>query len=123
MGKSNRKASAVMEYAIVLGVVSMALTGMSAYLKRGIQAKTKDLTTRLIARDLYARHLAGECASLADPDCHQYVSGGAASESNTTYNSEVNQATSGNTTSNVITETITRTADERSVQTGWEDYL
>lgn len=111
MGKLNRKASAVMEYAIVLGVVSMALTGMSAYLRRGIQAKTKDLTTSLIAKDLYGRGV------------HQYVSGGAASKSNTTYNSEANQITSGNTTSNVITETITRAADEQSVQTGWEDYL
>ena len=115
MGKLNRKASAVMEYAIVLGVVSMALTGMSAYLKRGIQAKTKDLTTSLIVYDLYNRTSADRR--------HQYVSGGTASESNTTYNSETNQITSGNTTSNVIAETIIRTADERSVQSGWEDYL
>lgn len=111
MRKLSRKASAVMEYAIVLGVVSLALNGMSVYLKRGIQAKTKDLTTRLIARDLYEK------------GAHQFVSGQAASESKTTDNSAANQITNGNTTRNVITETITRAADDQSVQSGWEDYL
>lgn len=130
MGKLNRKASAIMEYAIVLGVVSLALNGMSVYLKRGIQAKAKDLTTSLIVKDLYLRHqeaLASGCDSSTDPHClkgaHQYVSSQAASEAHIAFSGQDDQAAAGNTTSNDIVETTTRAADFHSVPSGWEDYL
>lgn len=42
--KSNRFGSSFMEYAIVLGLISLVLTGMNIYIKRGIQGKVKDMT-------------------------------------------------------------------------------
>lgn len=33
-----------MEYALVLGIISLVLTGMNIYIKRGMQAKVKDMT-------------------------------------------------------------------------------
>lgn len=97
----------------MLGVVSSALTAMSVYIKRGIQARTKDLTTNLIVENLYLS-ASGE---------HQYVSGQAESNGTVTYSNTTNQVTSGKTTTNTVRETITRTADDYSVSTGWEDLL
>lgn len=33
-----------MEYALILGIISLVLTGMNIYIKRGMQAKVKDMT-------------------------------------------------------------------------------
>jgi len=44
----NLTGSSFMEYAIVIGIVSLLLTGMNIYIKRGVQAKVKDMTDYFI---------------------------------------------------------------------------
>lgn len=44
-----KKASALMEFAIVLGVVSAVLVTMNIYMKRGLQGKVKDMTDYFIS--------------------------------------------------------------------------
>ena len=44
----NRIASAFMEYALILGVVSLALVMMNTYIKRGVQGRIKDMTDYFI---------------------------------------------------------------------------
>ncbi len=46
-----RRASSFMEYAIVLGLVSLVLTGMNIYIKRGVQGKIKDMTDYFISKE------------------------------------------------------------------------
>lgn len=46
MGK---KAQSIMEYAIVLGLVSIVFVTMNIYVKRNVQGKVKDLTDFFIA--------------------------------------------------------------------------
>ena len=48
----SRKASGVMEYALVLAAVSVAVSGMFIYLKRGVQARVKDMTNGLLVKEL-----------------------------------------------------------------------
>jgi len=48
----DKAASSFMEYVIILGVASAFLIGMNTYLKRGIQARLKDMTDYFIVRDL-----------------------------------------------------------------------
>ncbi len=43
-----KRGSSFMEYVIVIGIVSLLLTGMNIYIKRGIQAKLKDMTDYFI---------------------------------------------------------------------------
>lgn len=43
----NRKGQSTAEYAIVLGVVIAALVGMQLYVKRGLNAKMKDVSDHL----------------------------------------------------------------------------
>lgn len=45
--RSNRKAQSTAEYAIVLGVVITALVAMQIYVKRGINAKVKNVTNHM----------------------------------------------------------------------------
>lgn len=44
-----KKASALMEFAIVLGIVSAVLVTMNIYMKRGLQGKVKDMTDYFIS--------------------------------------------------------------------------
>ena len=44
----NFTGSSFMEYVIVIGLVSLLLTGMNIYIKRGVQAKLKDMTDYFI---------------------------------------------------------------------------
>jgi len=44
----NFTGSSFMEYVIVIGIVSLLLTGMNIYIKRGMQAKVKDMTDYFI---------------------------------------------------------------------------
>ena len=46
-----KSASAFMEYAIILGVVSVALMAMNIYMKRGIQGRLADLSDYFISRE------------------------------------------------------------------------
>ena len=43
-----KRASAIMQYALIVGVVSLALAGMNIYVKRGMQGKVKQLTDTFI---------------------------------------------------------------------------
>lgn len=118
MLKRNIKALSVVEYALMLSVVYLAIAGMNLYLKRGIQARIKDLTTNLIAKDL----------PLAERR-HQFVAGNSASDYRVVTNSRMNMATShdqrtGDTTTVIFPdENATRRGTEYSVPEGWEDYL
>ncbi|MBM3250499.1 MAG: hypothetical protein FJZ09_06665 [Candidatus Omnitrophica bacterium] len=49
--KSKIKANSLLEYALMLGVVSLALIGMNIYVKRGVQARVADLTDYFIGTD------------------------------------------------------------------------
>ena len=44
MNYRNRRGQSVSEYAIVFAVVAAAVVGMQLYLKRGLQAKEKDIS-------------------------------------------------------------------------------
>lgn len=118
MLKRNTKALSVVEYALMLSVVYLAIAGMNLYLKRGIQARVKDLTTNLIAKDL----------PLAERE-HQFVAGNSASDYRVVTNNRMNIATSqdqrtGDTTTVVFPdENVTRRGTDYSVPEGWEDYL
>lgn len=46
-----RRASALVQYSLVLGVVSLALVAMNTYIKRGLQGKVKDLTDTHISAE------------------------------------------------------------------------
>ena len=54
-----RKAEALFHYAILITIVALALAAMHTYLRRGIQAKVKDLTDHIICER--------QLASLNDP--------------------------------------------------------
>lgn len=43
-----KRGSSFMEYLIIIGVVSLLLTGMNVYIKRGMQAKIKDMADYFI---------------------------------------------------------------------------
>ncbi len=55
-----RKAQALFHYVIVISIVALALATMHTYLRRGIQAKVKNLTDHIISEK--------QLASLNDPD-------------------------------------------------------
>ncbi len=46
--KLSRKAQSLLEYALVLGIVASAIVLMQVYLRRGVQAKIKDMTDALL---------------------------------------------------------------------------
>jgi|SRR3989338_1213698 len=112
----SRKASGVMEYALVLAAVSVAVSGMFIYLKRGVQARVKDMTNGLVVKELYY-----------DVDIenrtHQYLSGQSGSEAQTEYDSTSHQDTLGNSTTSTVSETTVSSFSEESVPEGWEAEL
>lgn len=112
MSKPNTKAQSVVEYAFMLGVVYMAITGMNLYLKRGIQARVKDLTVKLIADGLYPQ---GK---------HQFAGvGNAQSFSDTKTENTQSRQTTGSIAEAVVIENTTRIGKEITVPEGWEDVL
>lgn len=106
----NRKAGGVMEYVLVLGVVSAAVSGMFIYLKRGVQARVKDMTNGLVVKEL----------SLTE---RQYMANLSSSDATTEYNSASYQDILGNSATNTVNETIVSNSSEESVPEGWEGEL
>lgn len=49
--KLNKRANSLLEYALMMGVVSLALIGMNIYIKRGVQARVADLADYFIGTD------------------------------------------------------------------------
>ena len=116
--KGKSRAMSLVEYALMLSVVYLAISGMQLYLKRGIQARVKDLTTNLIVKDLYP---SGE---------HQFAAGYSASDYSVVTNSRANiialpagstGAGTEVTVSNI--EVTDRRGVESSVSEGWEELL
>lgn len=48
---ANNKAEGLSEYVFLISIVVMALLSMNVYIKRGIQAKVKDLSDALISKE------------------------------------------------------------------------
>ncbi len=46
------KASVFVEYSLIIGAVALALAGMDYYIRRGIMARTKDITDFVISTDI-----------------------------------------------------------------------
>ncbi|MBU1998962.1 MAG: hypothetical protein KKE64_05660, partial [Candidatus Omnitrophica bacterium] len=46
---NKKRGNALGEYALILGIVTIALVSMNVYMKRGIQGKVKDMTDYFIA--------------------------------------------------------------------------
>jgi hypothetical protein len=111
MFKRMQLAQSITEYVLVIGIVSFALAGMNFYLKRGVQAQIKDLTTGLIVEDLYPT---GE---------HQYVSGQVKSQSDVTADSTQYQDVLNELTSSISTENSQRNSTEYGVPEEFEDML
>ena len=101
-----------MEYALVLAVVSVAASGMFIYLKRGLQARVKDITNGLVVQELYAKGSE-----------YQYLANQSGSEAQSEYDSTSHQDTLGNSTTNTVSETTVSNSSEESVPEGWEDEL
>lgn len=116
MFKPKSRASATTEYALILGTVFLSLIGMNIYLKRGIQARVKDLTTHFIVRDLY------EGRAPADQR-HQFVAGNSDSSAEVTVASTQVQRTANQQSTEEFSQGTTRSANETSVAEGWEDLL
>ena len=122
MLKRNTKALSVVEYALMLSVVYLAIAGMNLYLKRGIQARVRDLTANLMVKDLYER-------PMDEPRMHQFVAGNAKSDYRVVTNSAANivtsqdQRTGDMTTVTFPDENVARQGTDYSVPEGWEDYL
>lgn len=111
MFKRNSRAVSVTEYTLLLGTVFLAITAMNFYLKRGVQARVKDLTVNLIVKDLYPL---GQ---------HQYVAGNAQSDATTKMVSSQSRRTRGSITEVEVIDESTITGNETSVAQGWEDIL
>lgn len=47
----NSKAASIIEYALVLGVVTLAITAMNMYFKRGVQGRLRNLSDALISSE------------------------------------------------------------------------
>lgn len=45
-----KAADSLTEYALILGIVSLALVGMNTYIKRGVQGRIKDMADNFISR-------------------------------------------------------------------------
>jgi len=77
-----KKALALLHYAIMITVVASALAAMHVYLRRGIQAKVKDLTDHIICER--------QLASLSDPATEKSTR-----NINSTYNLQKNEGAGG----------------------------
>lgn len=113
MFKLNNRASGVMEYALVLGVVSMALSSMFIYLKRGVQARAMELTNELVVKELFSRGL-GE---------HQFQAGQGRAETETETTSSVKDSAQADVISVTVNETTISNTKDFSVPEGWEEVL
>lgn len=60
-----RRAEALLQYAILITIVALALTAMHTYLRRSIQAKVKGLTDQIICER--------QLASLNDPVTEKFT--------------------------------------------------
>jgi Flp pilus assembly pilin Flp len=49
--KLNKRANSLLEYALMAGVVSLALITMNIYIKRGVQARVADLSDYFLGTD------------------------------------------------------------------------
>ena len=49
--RKKETASALLDYAVILGIVSLVFMSMNIYIKRGIQAKVKDMTDNFIGKE------------------------------------------------------------------------
>ena len=114
--KGKSKAISLLEYALMLSVVYLAISGMQLYLKRGIQARVKDLTTNLMVKDLYP---SGE---------HQFVAGYSRSDYNVATDSIVDITALPAGSTGAMTEVTVSAVEgtdrrgmESSVTEGWED--
>lgn len=117
MFKPKSRASATTEYALILGTVFLSLIGMNIYLKRGIQARVKDLTTHFIVQDLYEGRAVGD-------RWHQFDGGGnSMSAADITFASTQAQRTANQQSTEEVSQGTTRIANETSVAEGWEDLL
>lgn len=66
MFRYKQKAQTLSEYAIIIGVVAILLMTMQVYVKRGLQARVKDMTDVWIVTDrdsFLAQYAAGESSS------------------------------------------------------------
>lgn len=117
MYRPKSRASATTEYALILGTVFLSLIGMNIYLKRGIQARVKDLTTHFIVRDLYEGR--------APADLRHQFDGGSNSMSaaDVIVASTQVQRTANQQSTEEVSQDITRSANETGVSEGWEDLL
>jgi hypothetical protein len=96
--------SAIAEYALILGLVGLALAAMNIYIKRGMQGQVKDMT------DLFL-------GAQGPEDTSSSGSGGYVAESNTTSGRERYLSQGGKTK---VHEKTSTTMTGRSVD---EDYL
>lgn len=98
------RGSSITEYALIAGVVYAALAGMNLYLKRGLQARVKDLTTHFISED-------------------QFIAGNTKSDSEVSSRVFSNQRTEGNTTRSFTRENMSSESQALSAPEGFEDML
>lgn len=93
MLKITQKAEGVLEYVLLIGVISLGLSTMNIYLKRGIQARIRDITQSSLAQT-------------------QFVSDRQESDFTTTQTTTGTLNTQGTTTTLNLNENIQRTGSE-----------
>ncbi len=78
----NRLGSSFMEYAVVLGLVSLVLTGMNIYIKRGMQGRIKEMTDNFIGKEQAANSYPtatvvsqSNIASASGSDAQEFIGG------------------------------------------------
>lgn len=103
MIKFRQKAEGILEYVFIMGAISLALTTMNVYVKRGIQARIRDITHEHISQD-------------------QFISNG---NSQTKYSSGFTTTTLSPTTTNLSTQgAVTTIALNENIQRrGTETYI
>ena len=78
--RTTRTASIFMEYSIIIGVVSAVLVGMNFYIKRGVQAKLKDMADYFIINEqlsgIYQTNSQTNSVTNASMDSQGYGGGG-----------------------------------------------
>lgn len=103
----NKRAISVMEYALVFGMVSIALIAMNIYIKRGVQSRARDLTVYFLGSEQVAElNPTGETATDANVtstsnSTASYYKGGSAEIS-------INDVTTANTKVKAVDDGIRR---------------
>ncbi|MFH1077574.1 MAG: hypothetical protein V1753_12240 [Pseudomonadota bacterium] len=93
------KGQSLLEVAILMGVVTLAILVMQTYIKRGVQGKTKDLTDIIIGTQQRA-----------------YVAESQTSKTTSTVSAETTISTeSGGGLTKTVDETVTSTASATSI--------